>query len=584
MKTKLMIVLALSLVMMSGSLFAQIEPPTEPVIIVEDTLYVFPTYNGDAFDALNKWIDYGFSLDTPAKIFRLANNETYKVSHRIVTDKPLHIVALKPDAENAPPLVVAATDLNNEFPAFIIQNNGDITVKNIYFCGADIEEPVLGAATQSQYIIQSTMDSSTNIIDGCYFEWMGGDGAAFSTPANGVNLTFTNNMVFNCTSGGTAWWSTWAGYTVNMGNGNVGDIVVRNNTTFNCPGPFFISYMGLQKSVVIEHNTVINNAIYTLFNSTWTDAELKSNIFYNCSVQGIDIQMLQAVDSLDWGIVYVDTLSFYGADSAYAAMQGVDITEVEPLRKISLIDNYYGWSSEIHDYWARIIADTLYKEPVWMNPRVQAMFADDANYPLFTESNTFTKEQHGEPQFAGLYGTAATMDSLVGFLENVIGGGGTAPARYYYCPGEEDPQPNPAMVWPLQYNLAIENSALVGEDGLPLGDLNWYPEYAERWDPDVLISIAEAANALPVEFKLNQNFPNPFNPTTNISFYLQKKSEVKLIIYDILGQEVTTLVDGLKAAGRHRTVFDARGLASGLYFYKLETNDNVITKKMLLIK
>ena len=64
MKTKLVIVLTLSLVMISGSLLAQIDPPSEPVIIVGDTLMVFPIYNKVAFDALNKWIDYGFSLET----------------------------------------------------------------------------------------------------------------------------------------------------------------------------------------------------------------------------------------------------------------------------------------------------------------------------------------------------------------------------------------------------------------------------------------------------------------------------------------------------------------------------------------
>ncbi|MGD8778744.1 MAG: T9SS type A sorting domain-containing protein [Ignavibacteria bacterium] len=589
MKKKLITLLVLSFVLTSGHLFAQIETPSEPTILQGDTLLVFPTWNDSKWDAINKWISYGGKLDsagTPVNVYMLANNETYAVSHEIVTERPLSICAQqKPDAENAPPLVVAATDLNNEFPSNIIQNNGPVTVRNIYFCGADIEEPVLGAAAQASYIIQTTQDGSTNIVDGCYFEWMGGDGAAFSTGAIDVNITFTNNMVFNNGgNGGTAWYGNWSGYSVNMGNNNTGDIVMRNNTSLNCSGPFFINYGGVQKSVVIEHNTVINNAIYCFFNSAWTNAEFKSNIFYNCGVQGYDIQMLQvASDSLlNWGIVYVDTLSTAGVDTVYAAQQGVGITEVEPLRKISLVDNYYGWSSEIKDYWNS--ADSL-KEQVWMNSRVQGMFDDDASYPLFTESGTFSEDEYGEPQFIGGYGGAATMDSLVSWLVNVVGGVGTSPTRYYYTPGEGDPQPNPAMVWPLGYNLAVGNSALVGTDGKPLGDLNWYPEYAERWDPGLVTTGVETINAsIPDKYKLGQNYPNPFNPTTKIEFSLPQSGNVSLKVFNILGQEVATLVKEQMNAGTYKVDFDASNLTSGVYVYRLETANYSVSKKMLLVK
>jgi len=581
MKTKLMIVLTLSLVIMSGSLLAQIVPPTEPIIIVGDTLYVFPTYNGVAFDALNKWIDYGFSLDTPAKIFRLANNETYKVSHTITTNQTLHIVAKKPDAENAPPLIVAATDLDNEFPGTIIHNNGAVIIKNIYFCGADIEAPVIGEAAQASYIIDVAKDSTTNVVDGCYFEWMGGDGAAFLSRNNGVNLTFTNNFSMNSTTGGANWWNTWAGYTVNLDGNPQGDIVIRNNTAINCPGPFFINWHDLTHSLVMDHNTVINNAIMCLFNTTWTDAVLSNNIFFNVGCEGIERQRLQAVDTLCWGIINVDTLSYYNLDSAYAAIEGIERSEVERHRKLSLVNNYHGWSSEIYDYWNA--NDSLFQTK-WMNTRIQAMFADDVNYPYFTEEGTYSMEEHGDPQFVGGYGGSETMTPFVDWMTNVLWAGGTEPTRYYYCPGEPGPQPNPAMVWPLGFDLRIGNAALVGSDGKPLGDLNWYAEYAERWDPNVLSSVEEAANALPVEFKLNQNFPNPFNPTTNISFYLPKKSEVNIIVYNVLGQEVVTLVDEVKSAGRHIVQFDGKNLSSGVYICRMGIGNQVFKRKMMLLK
>lgn len=81
-----------------------------------------------------------------------------------------------------------------------------------------------------------------------------------------------------------------------------------------------------------------------------------------------------------------------------------------------------------------------------------------------------------------------------------------------------------------------------------------------------------------------QNYPNPFNPTTNISFTLPKKSNVTLVIYDMLGREVATLVNGILSAGEQTVTFDASNLSNGMYLYKLQTGEHQIVKKMTLIK
>ncbi len=89
---------------------------------------------------------------------------------------------------------------------------------------------------------------------------------------------------------------------------------------------------------------------------------------------------------------------------------------------------------------------------------------------------------------------------------------------------------------------------------------------------------------MPVEFELAQNYPNPFNPTTNIQFSLPEASSVNLVVYNLLGQEVATLANGFMEAGIHKVNFDAANLNTGLYVYKLEANDFVATKKMMLMK
>ncbi len=88
----------------------------------------------------------------------------------------------------------------------------------------------------------------------------------------------------------------------------------------------------------------------------------------------------------------------------------------------------------------------------------------------------------------------------------------------------------------------------------------------------------------PHEFNLAQNYPNPFNPTTNISFTLAKASHVKLDVYNITGQLVKTIVDQDLALGNHTVTFDATNLASGIYFYRIITDNFTATKKMVLLR
>lgn len=86
------------------------------------------------------------------------------------------------------------------------------------------------------------------------------------------------------------------------------------------------------------------------------------------------------------------------------------------------------------------------------------------------------------------------------------------------------------------------------------------------------------------KYELNQNYPNPFNPGTQINFSIPTTGSVLLAVYNSLGNEVTTLVNGVKATGNYSVYFDATNLASGIYYYKLVSGEFSSTKKMLLLK
>ncbi|MBU0508718.1 T9SS type A sorting domain-containing protein [bacterium] len=86
------------------------------------------------------------------------------------------------------------------------------------------------------------------------------------------------------------------------------------------------------------------------------------------------------------------------------------------------------------------------------------------------------------------------------------------------------------------------------------------------------------------QYTLYPNFPNPFNSSTQIAYALPNVGHVTLSIFNLLGEEVTTLVDGAQSAGSHTVSFDGTGLASGVYLYRLQAEGFVQTRKMVMLK
>jgi len=112
-----------------------------------------------------------------------------------------------------------------------------------------------------------------------------------------------------------------------------------------------------------------------------------------------------------------------------------------------------------------------------------------------------------------------------------------------------------------------------------------YPDldlYVIKTEPDV--AAVDLPRPLPTTIVLHQNYPNPFNASTRIAFDLPRAGLMTLKVYDLLGREVATLVDGVRAAGQHTALFDGSRLASGIYFYRLEAGAMHEVRKMVLLK
>jgi hypothetical protein len=140
----------------------------------------------------------------------------------------------------------------------------------------------------------------------------------------------------------------------------------------------------------------------------------------------------------------------------------------------------------------------------------------------------------------------------------------------------------------IDTNLAAANhirAADIDKDGaLDVIFTGWEPTNSIFWYKNIITDVGHEANVVPDEYSLSQNYPNPFNPSTTIEFALPHAGYVNLKVYNVLGEQVATLAEGDHAAGTFKTLWDASGLPSGVYFYRLTAREYVQTKKMVLMK
>ncbi len=143
---------------------------------------------------------------------------------------------------------------------------------------------------------------------------------------------------------------------------------------------------------------------------------------------------------------------------------------------------------------------------------------------------------------------------------------------------------NPNLSYEQVYEV-LKNTAIIDEmtGNVPNNEFG-YGRVDVHAALQTLITSAEDDNFIPGEFSLSQNYPNPFNPSTTIEYSLPAKEFVKIKVYDVLGNEITTLVNDNKSAGKYRISFDASNLSSGVYFYRVSAGSFQEVRKMILLR
>lgn len=143
----------------------------------------------------------------------------------------------------------------------------------------------------------------------------------------------------------------------------------------------------------------------------------------------------------------------------------------------------------------------------------------------------------------------------------------------------------PQSYGPYTYECNIDDPKVMFKFVIGGNDIPMFLDAVKVIDRNMPTSVEDEKNNVIQGFKLDQNYPNPFNPTTTISYNLKQQSNVSLKVYDILGNEVANLVSGKKNSGYHEVVWDAGNMSSGIYFYRIATDQGFIqTKKLTLLK
>ena len=511
------------------------------------------------------------------KVYELdpANGGWYPMSAALVLSSDVAIVGGQRAAGQARPKILLKLDSG---AWWMITAEHSVTFDGIHM--EQIEETSggnIGAWARSGLALNG--ENSRVTIHDCIWDFTTGFSALINK--NGLKLKVTNSLFrfSKSTDNGV-----WAGQGIDISAATLDTCIIQNCTWYG-GGPFMLkTWQSTENLFRMDHCTIVDFVQWPIHGVHWVNSEFTNNLFYNAYTMGEDSTQIQGQDlhQLPFGIINIDTIYYnYNADSSVVTAN----MEEEATRNLLVSHNNNFVKQNIKDYWALCEADpATYHEfqapdadfyDGFMNSRTRAMFEDDASYPGLVLENTTSLDPQFEdyPDFS---------DSLINY------------SKYYYNYAWPNAQPTTFMADPdgdpliptdpMVYNLKVTNSTLrtASTTGGPIGDLTW--ELEDGYNTADISTGIERTPSIPTGFTLNQNYPNPFNPTTNIEFAIAKSEHVTLKVFNILGQEVATLVNKQLSAGSYKVDFDASQLSSGMYIYKLESGSNSVAKKMMLMK
>jgi len=369
----------------------------------------------------------------------------------------------------------------------------------------------------------------------------------------------------------------------------VDSIVMKYNTIFAC-NAYAVVAKPPARYIEFSHNDVVFTFLQPFFIFPVFSAKISNNIFYGAFVGGEtqaeypwwdemfspEVPSLIDLDTMD---VKSDSI-FDPADANKPNWRML----AEGKRNIEVSNNIYFQPKAITDFWTAWDdtargSDSLYT-PGWMNSRTTHMFNDPTDWPGFKASGNLNVDPgYGSSLANVISGGGSYGIGLLKYFTLIRTGQSPTIGWGYQIQSIPTGSTNWIPYWPLPEETSGDlryTAALTAPDGKPYGDPYWF----------VLkpTGIREQATSTPLRFDLSNNYPNPFNPSTTIKVSLSHSGVMSLKVYNVLGQLVKVVDEGYKPAGEYVYEVNMDNFGSGVYFYTLQQGNNMITKKMILMK
>ena len=606
---KIVIALLFVVAMLSVSLFAQ----TKVVNVVSDLT------NGTEGN-LNKAISSVITADpTGAQlsntVFKLEAYGYYILTGTITTPAHSHLYLQGPTPgatqATAPPQI-AWSNSGGVTTTFDFDCGGDFTAQNIWFLSARSS----GAQVGSSIVFED--DSLANLsgkgenawFDGCIFDYnsIGNGGGCIEPACRHFRGHITNCYFRNMTDPHYRYYGRPISYTYQSTTWHTDTLILENCTVANC------GYVLMQESpeygdyISFNHCTIVQTLMFSFESSYWWWMRVTNCLFTNVYLYG-DIPSGDGANAFGaGGLINIDSVATFGFTVPFSDSSTVSKSLQ---RHILVSNNSYG-----HEKW---YIDYLNKNPYWPSGdtdkihRMPAMSGKTLRFFIGTKNG---KKNFPYMNLANLYPAVDTIADLPatynaatdpGFIQNPCNVDSIKAQLYgRWFNGVNvswafDPNSDIQQIWPMNEDLSYTNTTLkaAAMGGFPLGDLyHWWPSKYAAWlaqaatertnilntQTNGITGVEQYQTTIPLNYELGQNYPNPFNPTTNINFKLPVRSDVRLVLMNMLGQELKVITSGNYEAGTHSVTLDASSLASGVYFYKLQTEKFTNVKKMILIK
>ncbi len=493
--------------------------------------------------------------------------------------------------------------VSGAYPGRIInlnQPNDSLILQNVEICG--IDESTAGGLDKVQGNMVEMQANSTGsiFIDGCILKTINGQlmqiGASGACHANTIKIT---NTLF-ADMGFLGMSNLGAGRGIDLRNSEIDSLIINNCTFVNFQDRIVRHLLSLYPihSFRFNHNTVLNGMSYCgTISLGWVDTvsngpfEIKDNLFLDNFAMGPDTDLVRQSEFTD--NPQTDPRNGYSLIT-WICLRPNTTSHTTPW----VISNNYYWVSDSGQALRNMTTPYLHvpnpdtAEHIMtadLKKQLQANGGDTVNAfrkvkivptkipPLMTRMIRwyYSPESDGSPLNYTNTGAGAGRKKT--------GSSGT-PATHFF----HDVTQN---VWVYDYNrwmtnyyytdldagyqAAIDLSTAASDGGI-VG--------SNQWTFKGVLTSVDKPNQMPTTFSVGQNYPNPFNPSTEIEYTVPERSMISLEVFDVLGRRVASLANGMTQPGVYSVKFDASRLSSGVYFYRLATPQQILTKKMLLLK